>query len=243
MTVAAALTSARTCFFEQGPPAPLRARAAAEALGTFLLVIAAAGSAATGARLAPGMPAVSLFVSAAGTSSALVALIFTFGKVSGGHFHPLITGLQWVTGERTLQCALNYWFAQLTGAVLGALVVRMSFLAPAPLAAASSAFPLEALMGSETLASMALMLVVFGCSRSGLITAGPVAAGGWLLAAILATPSTSYANPAITIAAGIAGGPTGLPLSQVLAFIPAQVAGAALALVGISFIFKRAETS
>ena len=92
---------------------------------------------------------------------------------------------------------------------------------------------------SEVVASAGLMTVVLCCARSGRKETGPFAVAAWLLAAVVATPSASYANPAITIAAFFAGGPIALSLSQTLAYVPAEIAGALIALIPVSIAYPR----
>lgn len=226
-----------TCFVENNSGAPLSRRAAAEALGTCLLMVVAAGSGISAAHLAPDNTALRLLLSAFGTSSALVALIFTFGKVSGGHFNPLITAIQWACGQRDLRCTIGYITAQALGAVAGALLVRFATLDADIVPVHPLVFSNAIFTGSEVFASMALMLVVFGCSRSGLTIAGPVAVGGWLAAAILITPSGSYANPAITFAAIFTPGAFSLTGNLAIFYLFAQLFGGAITVAIISLIY------
>ena len=92
---------------------------------------------------------------------------------------------------------------------------------------------------SEFLAAAGLMAVVFGCARGGRAETGPFAVGAWLAAAILAMPSASYANPAVTLGALFAAGPIGLSLSTALVYVPAQVAGALVALLVIAVAYPQ----
>ena len=214
------------CFIERDPTLSLARRAAAEGLGTLLLVLAAAG----GAELSSGLAA------AAAVSGALMGLILALGAVSGGHFNPTISGLQWLAGERSGRCAAAYICAQTVGGVLGALAAAILY-GGAP--QASLVLPTPNLAWSELLATLGLMVVVLGCSRSGLAQTGPFAVGAWLTAAILVTPSGSYANPAVTVAALVARGPLALPLSTATTYVSAQIAGGLLALLAIAFLFPR----
>jgi glycerol uptake facilitator-like aquaporin len=223
------------CFFERDSSLPLYSRALAEALGTSFLTCVA-GGASLGAEHLFGRhsPAV-LLVSAIAPASALAALVLTFGLVSGGHFNPLITILQWLGRERRLDCTVAYVLAQLAGALAGIGLIKLIYgpiaVAPSPPALAWN------LLWSEGAATASLMIVVFGCARGGHAETGGFAVGVWLAAAILATPSRSYANPALTIGAAFAQGPLGMQASSAGAFICAQVIGAllAFALIGICF--------
>lgn len=226
-----------TCFFERDPNLALERRTAVEAAGTFLLMLAATGAGLTAKQVFGAAPLADLSAIAAAIALALTGLIVAFGAVSGGHFNPLITGLQWLNGERSLRCSLCYTLAQCIGAILGALLANQLFGAGA--APAAGPPPAWRTVLSEVVASFALMTVVFCCARAGKRDTGPFAVGAWLFAAIFATPSTSYANPAISIAAFFAAGPVALSGLQILAFVPAEIAGALLALTIVSAAYPR----
>lgn len=230
-----------TCFFERDPGVALVRRAMVEGVGTLLLVLAATGAGLTASRLFFDNAALSLLASAVTTAGALVGLILAFGAVSGGHFNPLITGLQWVAGERKLDCTLAYIAAQVLGGVAGALLAGLVFSGgghPAVLPTVG-----WKMVASEVVASAGLMMVVFGCARSGRKDTGPFAVGAWLTAAIVATPSTSYANPAIAVAALFATGPINLSPETALFYVVAEVAGALVALGCIEIAYPRRPSS
>ena len=132
--------------------------------------------------------------------------------------------MQWLTGERPLQCTLAYVAAQCAGAIAGALIAKGLFDGGRSVSVPYGVTWPAAL--SEVIASAGLMTVVFCCARSARKETGPFAVGPWLLAAIVATPSTSYANPAIAIAALFAAGPITLSPYQALAYVPAEIVGA-----------------
>jgi glycerol uptake facilitator-like aquaporin len=223
------------CFFETDAAAALSRRAGAEAIGSLLLMLAITGAGQMSARFAIASSVSNQLVAACATAGALVGLIVAFGSVSGGHFNPLITLLQWLRGERTAVCTAAYVIAQLLGASGGSVLASCVF-PPVP-AASPPVVTTSSLFASEVLASASLMLVVFGCSLSGRRDAGPFAVGAWLAAAILATPSLSYANPAVALAAFFATGPVALPGWLALTYAIAEVLGALLALplVGLAF--------
>lgn len=236
---ALAVKESTRCFFERDSDVPLHRRACAEALGTSLLTIAAAGSSFGAEQLfGRNSPAV-LIVSAAAPASALAALVLTFGFVSGGHFNPLITVLQWMGRERRLDCTLAYVFAQSAGALLGIWLVSAIF-GPIRLAGPSAVVSWN-LVFSEVAATARLMTIVFGCARGGHAETGGFAVGLWLAAAILATPSGSYANPALTIGATFAQGPLALLPSSAAAYIGGQILGALLAFVLIWICFPKSD--
>ena len=220
-----------TCFHEDDPEVSLFRRMLVEGVGTALLMLAAIGAGCS-VQIAGDHGAGKLALAAA-IASALVGLIITLGPVSGGHFNPLISGLQWLAGQRSGPCAAGYAMAQVLGALCGSRIAVLLFPG-----AATSSGPLTEpdLVASEVVASLALMVIVFAAARSGQKTAGPFAVGAWLFAAILATPSASYANPAIAIAAIHAAGPVALGPAVAGAYVAAEVGGALLALVLISLI-------
>ncbi|WP_236180596.1 aquaporin [Pseudomonas sputi] len=226
-----------SCFFERNPNLELSRRAFVEGVGTLLLMLVITASGLTAQRLSVENELIILLVIGFATSAALVGLILAFGSVSGGHFNPLITALQWLAGDRKLNCTIAYIFAQFIGGVMGALVANQLFDSTLNTSATLTLKP--TLVYSEILAATGLMIVVFGCSRGGLTLTGPFAVGAWLLSAIVSTPSTSYANPAIIVSALFAAGPVGLPLDIVLIYLPAEVVGALLAFSIISVAFPR----
>lgn len=232
-----AVSAVPTCFVEADPQLQLVRRATVECIGTLFLTIAATGAALAITQIEPANHGFALLLSASVTSGALVGLVFAFGKVSGGHFNPLITLLQWIVRERTGKCAVAYVVGQLIGAVLGAGIANLLF--PTPPVEQTMATPTVALVASEFIASAGLMTIVFGCMRSGLATTGPIAVGAWLFAAIVATPSGSYANPAIVVASLIAHGPIHLSIRTVGLYAAAELFGALLALLIIAVGFPR----
>jgi glycerol uptake facilitator-like aquaporin len=236
-----AMPRPETCFVERDPGVAIVRRAMVEGVGTLLLVLAATGAGLTASRLLSDSTALSLLASAVATAGALVGLIVAFGAVSGGHFNPLITGLQWLAGDRKLDCTLAYITAQFLGGVSGALLADLVFGAgwhPAVLPTVG-----WKMVASEAIASAGLMIVVFGCSRSGRKETGPFAVGAWLTAAIIATPSTSYANPAIAVAALFATGPISVSPATAVFYVAAEVAGALVALSCIAISHPRRSSS
>lgn len=232
------LQKAETCFFERDPGAALCRRAAIEGVGTLLLMVAATGSGLMAQHLLPGSRILVLLTSAVATAGALVSLIVALGSVSGGHFNPLITLLQWLGRERTLACTLGYVAAQFAGAMAG--VVFANFVFAMPMRPSVPASPNWALVASEMLATAGLMVIVFGCSRSGKAGTGPFAVGAWLVAAIVATPSNSYANPAITLAAIFGAGPIALSGLQAWSYLAAEALGALIAFAIIAVAYPKA---
>ena len=116
---------AKTCFQEDNPELGIVRRAAIEFFGTAFLMLAATGAGLTSHRLLRDSIGLGLFISAIATAGSLVALIFAFGSASGGHFNPLITVLQWLSGERKLNCTVAYAVGQFGGAIAGVLTANV----------------------------------------------------------------------------------------------------------------------
>jgi glycerol uptake facilitator-like aquaporin len=212
------------CFFERDPHLALARRAGVEAVGTLMLMFAATGSAVVAANF--GTPtAAPVLLHALATSGALVGLIIAFGTVSGGHFNPIITTMQWLAGERTLRCTVAYVAGQLLGATAGAILARLVFVIP-PIPLVPIGWPF---VTSGVIATAGLMIIVLGSSRAKRSEAGPFAVGAWLTGMIMYTPS-SYANPALVVGALFAVGPIVLPAHAIALFVPAQILGGLLAL-------------
>ncbi len=229
------VASGQRCFFEHDPSCPLYRRAFVEFLGTCLLAISMVGSGLAVQKHLGSEPVVAGFAISVSIAGALVGLIVSLGKVSGGHFNPLITSAQWLRGERHGDCTIAYVVGQTMGAVLGAKICGLMFGElpnPAHIGLASPGTIL-----SEIVASAGLMIVVIGCIRSSKWETGPFAVGAWLTAAILATPSTSYANPAVTIAAAVAAGPVALSTKTAAAFVVAQLVGMLVAMIATRIAF------
>jgi len=209
-------------------------RASVEGIGTLLLMFAAAASGLQAHRLFPAEPAVGLLISALTIAGVLVGLIVALGAISGGHFNPLITALQWLGRERTSRCTLAYVCAQVVGAVGGSLLADGIFGVPAEGGSTDAAWTMGL---SEAVASAGLMTVVFGCARSRRAETGPFAVGAWLTGAILATPSTSYANPAVAFGAVFAAGPIGLSPGTALLYAVGEVVGAVVAFTIVGYAY------
>jgi glycerol uptake facilitator-like aquaporin len=227
------VTRLATCFYEADPDSALWRRAGTEALGTLLLTLAASAGGSAAQHAFSGAYNLTLPVLAFVVAATLVSLIVAFGKVSGGHFNPLITMIQWAFRERNSICTVSYVIAQCAGAVLGGLAGTVLW----PSGNSTGTVDGWSGFGSEALASAGLMLIVFGCARSGKAESGPFAVGAWLMAAIIFTPTTSYANPAIVLGAVISGGPLHLPADAVAPFISAELFGGLLAFACIHIVY------
>ena len=204
--------------------ATLPRRVTAEGLGTAFLLAAVVGSGITGERLANGNIAIALLANTMATGAALAALILTFGPISGGHFNPAITiadasqgGLPW--GEVPF-----YLAAQTVGAIIGVAVANFMFNLPLLFASHHQRAGIAQLF-SEFVASFGLLSVIWGCARfRSQVVAFAVAA--YIAAAYWFTASTSFANPAVTLARSLSDTFAGIRPIDAPGFIVAQFAGA-----------------
>lgn len=201
----------------------------AELLGTAFLLAAIVGSGIMADSLAGGNVAIALLATTVAIGAALVALIVTFAPVSGAHFNPAVTLGCASRGDIRWPTAWSYVAAQLVGAVLGVGAVHVMF--DQPLYAWSqqvrSGFP-QAF--SEAVATFGLLSVVWGSARRGPVVVALVV-GAYILAACWFTASTSFANPAVTIARALTDTFTGIRAADVPAFLAGQAIGAAAATV------------
>lgn len=218
-------------FFEHDPKSPIFRRAFVEAVGTGFLVVAMVGSGIAASKHAQSEPLAASLTVAVSIAGALVGLIVALGKVSGGHFNPLITISQWLSKERGTACTVAYVVGQVAGGAVGAILAALMF--GSEMRTDLNIGPSFGGLLSEFVAAAGLMTIVLGCARSTKWETGPFAVGAWLVAAIIATPSTSYANPAVTLAAIFAPGLVGLSPLTAMAFVLVQIAGMFVA-IGIN---------
>ena len=216
---------------------PLTRRLFAEFVGTALLLAAVVGSGVMGARLAQGNDGIALLANAGATGAALYVLIVLLAPVSGAHFNPAVTLAVRLRGEISTRDALAYVAVQLAGAVIGVLLAHAMFglvlLQPGAHVRTGAAQWL-----SECVATFGLLLTILLGQRHR-PQAIPVLVASWIFAAYWFTASTSFANPAVTIARGLTQTFAGIRPVDVPAFVAAQLAGAVLAL-GVASLFGAA---
>src|SRR5271168_933653 len=202
----------------------LPARLTAEFLGTAFLVAAVIGSGIMGERLSAGNVAIALLANTIATGAALVALILTFGPISGAHLTPAVTLADAIEHGIPWPEAVLYILVQCAGGVAGAIIAHLMFgLRWYSLSSHTRhGWPLVL---SEFVATFGLLSVIWGCSRLRL-GAVPFAVASYITAAYWFTASTSFANPAVTIARSLSDTFAGIRLSDVPLFIVAQLAGA-----------------
>ena len=209
--------------------APLSRRLAAEALGTGFLLATVVGSGIMGERLAGGNTAIALLANTIATGAGLIALILTFGPVSGAHFNPAVSLADASQGGLAWRDVPAYIGAQLMGGVLGVAVADLMFELPA-FTLSTHARAGSAQWLSEFVATFGLLGVIFGVSRHTRWFT-PFAVGAYITAAYWFTASTSFANPAVTVARALTDTFAGIRPLDVPAFVTAQLAGAAAATV------------
>jgi glycerol uptake facilitator-like aquaporin len=206
-------------------PADIWRALAAEGVGTALLLAAVVGSGIMGERLAAGNTAVALLANTVATGAALVALILTFGPVSGAHFNPAVTIADATQGGVSWGRAGGYVLAQVAGALAGVLAAHAMFAEPLLMvsthvrAGGSQVF-------SEFVATFGLLSVIWGVSRRR-ASVVPFAVAAYITAAYWFTASTSFANPAVTLARAFTDTFAGIRPADVPGFVAGQLAGAA----------------
>jgi len=202
-------------------------RAVAEVIATALLLTIVVGSGIMGERLAGGNIAIALLANALATGAGLVFLILTFGPISGAHMNPLVTAAELALGRRTVREFLAYACAQILGALTGVALAHFMFELPV-LQLSSHVRAGAAQIGSEALATFGLLTVVFQVARNR-PDAVPYAVGSYIMAAYWFTSSTSFANPAVTLARALTDTFTGIRPLDVPGFLLGQIIGASLA--------------
>ena len=202
----------------------LARRITAEFLGTLFLLAAVVGSGIMGDRLSSGNVAIALLANSIATGAALTALILAFGPISGAHFNPVVTFADAWQGETVWRDVPPYIAAQIAGAIAGVAIAHLMF-GETLFRAATHARSGSAQLLSEFIATFGLLAVIWGCSRprpSGV----PYAVGAYIAAAYWFTSSTSFANPAVTLARAMTNTFAGIRPSDVPGFILSQIAGA-----------------
>ena len=209
----------------------------AEALGSFLLFATVIGSGIMGERLAGGSVAIALLGNTIATGAILFVLITMLGPVSGAHFNPAVTLVMRLRGEISSRVAMAFVAAQLGGGILGVWVAHLMFGLPIlELSTKVRAGPGQ--LTGEAIATFGLILTILGTVRMR-PAAVPASVALYITAAYWFTSSTSFANPAITIARSLSDSFAGIAPACVPGFIAAQLVGAIAALLVGSTLFAR----
>jgi glycerol uptake facilitator-like aquaporin len=207
----------------------LTRRLAAEAFGTAMLIVAVVGSGIAASRLSEGDVGLQLLENAAATAGALAGLILMFGAVSGAHFNPVVTLIDRMLGTTSTRDTALYVIVQVAGGCLGTIVANIMFELPA-VELSTKDRSSAALWLSEVVATVTLLVLIQGCVRTGRAAVLPFAVGGWIGAAYWFTSSTSFANPAVTVARTLSDSFAGIAPGSAPMFILMQLVGALVAL-------------
>jgi glycerol uptake facilitator-like aquaporin len=209
----------------------------AEWLGTTLLLAAVVGSGIMAQKLAGGNVAIALLCNTIPTGAILVVLILVFGPISGAHFNPAVTLALASRGKLPWTAAAIYIVAQIVGAIAGVWAAHLMFELPV------LQFSLTQRTGAaqwfaEAVATFGLLLTIFGCAAR-TPTAIPYAVGLYITSAYWFTASTSFANPAVTVARSLSDTFAGIAPGGVFAFIAAQLLGAAVAVALAGWLWNQ----
>lgn len=212
---------------------------AAEFLGTLLLLAAIVGSGIMAERLASGNAAIALLANSIVTGAALIVLISVFGPISQAHFNPVVTIAAALVRSVKWPEAVGYLLAQTSGAISGVALAHLMFGLPV-FAASHHQRSGSAQVLSEAVATFGLVLTVLACARLRLSSA-PYLIGAYITSAYWFTSSTSFANPAVTLARSLTDTFTGIRPSDVLSFCAGQFVGAFVAVALAQWLLPRDE--
>jgi glycerol uptake facilitator-like aquaporin len=194
-----------------------------EAIGTALLVAAVVGSGIMGERLSGGNLALALMANSIATGAVLVTLIFTFAPISGAHFNPAVSLAAALEGGLAWRRVPGYIAAQMAGAIAGVMAAHAMFEHPLIVLSHHSRSG-GAMLFSEFVATFGLLVVIHGTGKRAAVV--PLTVAAYITAAYWFTSSTSFANPAVTVARGLTDTFSGIEPSGIPPFIAAQLAGA-----------------
>ncbi|MGN9761055.1 aquaporin [Streptomyces sp. SD31] len=228
------------------PRTPLTSRAAAELLGTALLVAVVVGSGIQATELTQDV-GVQLLANSIATVFGLGILILLLGPVSGAHFNPVVTLAEWWTARRggdgvTAREVAVYVPAQVVGAIAGAILADAMFGKPLVEWSTHDRSAGHLLLG-EVVATAGLILLIFGLARTNQLRFAPVAVASYIGAAYWFTSSTSFANPAVTIGRTFSDTFAGIAPGSLLGFIGAQLVGGAVGLALVALIFVHGRSA
>lgn len=210
---------------------PILRRLVAEFVGTALLLIAVIGSGIAAQRLSTHDTGLALLENAIATGAALVAIILAVGSVSGAHLNPVVSLADALFGGLAWRDVGPYVVAQVAGGAAGAILANLMFSLPAVTISQHNRATSNLWLG-EVIATFGLLLVIFGVVRSGKASMAPFAVGAYITGAYWFTSSTSFANPAVTLARMLSNTFAGISPASVPGFVVGQLVGGGLA-VGV----------
>lgn len=207
----------------------------AEALGTGILIVVVVGSGIMAETLSPNDTGLQLLENAISTCGGLIGLILMFGPVSGAHFNPVVSFIDFLNEDMPLTDMIYYIIAQVIGGILGTLLANAEYATP--ICISSKKRDDYQLWIGELIGTITLLLVIHGCIRTGQKTAVPFAVGGWVCAGYFFTSSTIFANPAVTIARMFTDTFAGIEPRSAGIYIGFQFLGALVAYPLIKFFY------
>mgnify|MGYP000679841311 FL=1 len=218
----------------------LRKKLFAEFLGTGTLVATVVGSGIMATDISSDV-GIQLLINTIATVLVLYILISLLAPISGAHFNPLVTGISFFRKELSPANAICYLAAQILGGSLGAILANLMFEHPA-LDASQKVRDGAHLWLGEVIASAGLIFIIFLAIKQGIDKKIPKLVAAWIGAAYFFTSSTSFANPAVTIARSLTDSFSGINFSSVPAFIAAQIVGAALGYRAFKYLTTKAKS-
>jgi len=219
--------------------APLSRRLMAEFVGSAFLLMAIVGSGIMAETLTVD-PGVQLLENALATAAVLTALILALGSVSGAHFNPAVTLADRAFGGLSNRDTVGYIGVQIAGGIVGVILANLMFDLPA-ITVSTTARSGSALWLAEGIATLGLLLVIFGVVKSGRPNMAAFAVGGYIAGAVFFTSSTAFANPAVTIARMLTDTFAGIQPSSAPAFVAAELLGTAAAIGIAAVLFSHLE--
>ena len=211
----------------------------AEFLGTLLLLAIVVGSGVMGERLAGGNTAIALLANSLATGCGLFVLITLLGPISGAHFNPVVTAVFCARGERPWRTLPAYAAAQLSGGIAGVWLTHAMFALPI-IQTSTHLRSGSAQWLAEAVATFGLLLTILGGLRQAAAQV-PVLVAAYITAAYWFTVSTSFANPAVTVARALTDTFAGIDPSGIAGFVLAQCAGAVLAALTARHLFGKVD--
>jgi glycerol uptake facilitator-like aquaporin len=226
---------------DQPRGAGLRRRLAAEFLGTGLLVTVVVGSGIAAERLSPDDVGLQLLQNSTATFLGLTVLILLFGPVSGAHFNPVVSAADWFLGRRagvglTGRDVGTYTVAQVLGGIAGAALANLMYQVPLAELSTKDRAGAHLLLG-EVVATAGLVALILALARTGRGLLAAPAVGAYIGAAYWFTSSTAFANPAVTVGRVFSDTFAGIAPASMPGFIAAQIVGAALAVVLVTWLY------
>ncbi len=212
----------------------------AEFVGTATLVATVVGSGIMATNLSADI-GIQLLINTSATVFVLYILITLFAPISGAHFNPLVSGIAYLRKELSLSRTITFVTTQILGGSLGALLANLMFKHPAIEPSQHLRNGGHLLLG-EVIASAGLIFIIFLAVKQGLDKKIPRLVAAWIGAAYFFTSSTSFANPAVTIARSLTNSFSGIDISSVPAFIAAQIVGAILGYLGFKYVTSTSKS-